>query len=55
MFQKKIKKLVESGWVDFPLRGKKIKNAKMTRMVQFMQKTQDLNFLLWGGQVKFSG
>ena len=58
---KKGKKLVEfsttegggSGWVDFPLRKKK--NAKMIRMVHFIQKNEDLHFLLLVGQVKFSG
>ena len=58
---KKGKKLVEfstkegggSGWVDFPLRKKT--NAKMIRMVHFIQKTQDLNFLLLGGSGQIFG
>ena len=37
-----------SGWVDFPLRKKEEKNAKMIRMVQFIQKTEDLNFVSLG-------
>ena len=54
-FKKKFKKQWNfplrycAGWVDFPLR------KKMIKMVHFIQKTQDLNFLLLGGSGQIFG
>ena len=41
---------------QFSTKEKKIKkNAKMIRMVKFIQKTEDLNFLLLGGSCQIFG